>query len=146
MIETIQKHAENIKNGLETVKPGMPFKMTTAATVGDGVWQGDLGLEVIEKVPSNYVKVNNVGNTTQLVRGNTIGSRHCLDSLQGVELYHPNDWSDESLFGPVFITSLERTVLHPTHGAVVIPAGMTILCRYQREWDKELAKERRTRD
>ncbi len=81
----------------------------------------------------------------QLVRGNTQGAKHCLDSLDGVELWLPKDWSDDSLQGPFLRIAEQRTVLHPTHGAVVLIAG-SYLCCYQREHDRELAKARRAAD
>ncbi len=147
-IERVEKHAKRISNREhETVKPGQPFRITEAASVGDGCWQGDLGIEVVAKVPQGYVRIEKPKVADkQLVPGNTQGSKHCLDSLRGVQVYRPSDWSEESLAGPCLVLMEERTILHPTHGAVTIPAGFTVLCRYQREWDKEQAKERRARD
>lgn len=132
---------------LETVSPGLPFEISAAADVGDGVWQGDLGLEIVAGVPAGYERVKgNSAKLKQLVRGSTEGSRHCLDSLRGVELYHPANWTDESLVGPCFITKQQRVVQHPKHGDVTVPAGTTILCRYQREFDSEQRRERRNQD
>lgn len=147
-IERVEKHAKRISNGEhETVKPGQPFRITEAASVGDGAWQGDLGLEIVSSVPASYDRVEKLkANDKQLVPGSTQGSKHCLDSLRGVQVFRPKDWSEESLDGPCLVLAEERTILHPTHGAVTIPAGFTVLCRYQREWDKEQAKERRSRD
>lgn len=147
-IEKLQRHARRIGSGNhERVKPGMPFRITEAASVGDGVWQGDLGLEIVVAVPPGYVLVERPsGADRQLVPGNTQGARHCLDSLDGVTLYRPARWSEESLAGPCIVLEQERTILHPTHGPVTIPAGFTVLCRYQREWDREQQQERRARD
>ena len=62
-------------------------------------------------------------------------------------MYMPARWDDESLQGPILVLSEDRTVLHPTHGSVVMLAGTTVECRYQREHDKEMAREeRRNRD
>lgn len=147
-IDRVQKHARNISNGEhETVKPGQPFHVTEAASVGDGVWQGDLGLEIVANVPDEYVRIKKpAASDKQLVPGNTQGAKHCLDSLRGVTIFRPTDWSEESIAGPCLVLTQDRTILHPTHGAVTIPAGFTVLCRYQREWDKEQAKELRARD
>ncbi len=78
--------------------------------------------------------------------GRRKGSKHCLDSLAGVKIYRPSDWSEESLAGPCLVLSAERVIMHPVHGAVTIPAGLIVGCRYQREWDREVARERRARD
>lgn len=137
---------KDMESHLEAVRPGLPFRFTEAATIGDGVWQGDLGLEIVAAVPADYVKAKK--KSRQLVPGNTRGSKHCLDSLDGVELFYAPAWpaSAESLQGPAFVLTKERTVTHPVHGDVTIPAGFTVLCRYQREFDSELRRERRNAD
>lgn len=136
----------DMESHLETVAPGQPFSFTEAASVGDGCWQGDLGLEVVAGVPAGYELASKP--STQLVPGATQGSRHCLDSLKGVKLYLPEGWPTptDQLAGPVFVLSKPRTVTHPVHGDVSIPAGFTIRCRYQREYDAEQRRERRAAD
>lgn len=151
-IEKIQRHAKRIANGKDPkVRPGMPFRFTEACTVNDCCWQGDLGIVIAGDAdshpPAGYLMV--VSRTEldrQLVPGNTQGAKHCLDSLNGVTLYRPQQWTEESLEGPFLQFTEERTILHPTHGPVTIPAGFSVQCHYQREWDRELAKERRARD
>lgn len=133
-----------LQQHLETIEPGQPVTLTSAASCGDAVRQGDLYLVVVEKVPEGYAKASRASK--QLVPGTTRGAKHCLDSLDGVEVYLPKEWREESLQGPCLVLTKERTVLHPVHGAVTIAAGHTILCCYQREWEKEQAKERRARD
>jgi hypothetical protein len=146
-IREITTHAKAIREGREEVKPGMPANFTAASQAGDGVWQGDLGLEIVDAVPDGYVNVKRPkAADRKLVPGITEGSRHTLDSLDGVKLFRPEKWDEESLAGPCFVLTEERTVLHPTHGPVTIPAGFTVLCRYQREWDKIQQQERRARD
>ena len=147
-IDGIETHATAIKNGEhESVRPGLPWEFSEACQPGDGCWQGDLVLEIVACVPQGYVKVSKPTKAdAKLVPGETQGSRHCLDSLAGVTLYRPEEWDAESLQGPCFVLAKRRKVIHPTHGAVTIPAGFTVLCRYQREWEKELQRERRARD
>lgn len=147
-IERIERHAKRIAGGKAKIHPGQPHRISEAASVGDGVWQGDLGLEIAAKVPSDYVRVEKpTTRDCQLVPGNTEGAKHCLDSFAGVELYRPKEWPNaESLTGPCLVLTQERTVLHPKHGNVTIPAGFTIQCRYQREYDAELKRERRNAD
>jgi hypothetical protein len=147
-IERIQNHAERIGNGeIERVKPGMPLAFTAACVAGDAIRQGDLYLIIVDQVPSNYIAVKRpTKEDRQLVPGNTEGSRHCLDSLTGVKLFRPAKWDAESLEGPCMVLAKNRTILHPTHGQVLMPAGLTVICRYQREWDKEQQKQLRARD
>ncbi len=148
-VATCEKVMGEIQQHLETVRPGMPFRISDAADVGDGVWQGDLCLEIVAAVPADYVRVKKPkAADKQLVPGQAQGSRHCLESLEGVKLYRPADWGNDldALAGPCLVLGQEATVLHPTHGAVTIPAGRTILCSYQRTWDAEQRKQRRSLD
>ena len=147
-IEKIEKRAAQIKAGeCERVKPGMATRFTEASTVGDEITQGDLCFVIVDAVPAGFTVVKKPqAIDKQLVPGNTKGAKHCLKSLGGVKLYRPANWDGESLEGPCLVTSKEATVLHPTHGAVTIPAGFTVQCFYPREWDKEQAKERRNAD
>ena len=148
VIEKIESRAKQIAAGeMEQVKPGMPASFTAACQSGDCIRQGDLYLIVADCVPGDYVKVKRPNaSDRQLVPGNTQGARHCLDSIRGVKMFRPEKWDSESLQGPCIVTSEKRTVTHPTHGHIVIPAGMTVLCRYQREWEKEQQREMRARD
>ncbi len=148
VIEKIQKHAAKIRNGEhDKIGPGVPVTISNALVAGEGVAQGDLNIIVADSVPRGYVLIKKPqSRDNQLVPGNTVGAKHCLDSLAGVTLYRPQQWTEESLDGPCLVLTQERTVLHPTHGAVTIPAGMTVVCHYQREYDRELAIERRARD
>lgn len=147
-IEKIQRHAKRIASGKDPkVKPGSPICFTEACTPGDVCRQGDLYLEIVAAVPQGLLRVDSLRDADrQLVPGNTQGAKHCLDSLAGVEIHRPKVWNEESLDGPCLVLSEERTVLHPTHGAVTIPAGFTVQCHYQREFDAEQQRERRSRD
>lgn len=146
-IELIERHARNIAEGRERVKPGMPYRISEATCVGEGVWQGDLGIEIVASVPNGHVLIERPTDVDrQLVPGNTVGSRHCLASLSGVKLYRRADWSAESLVGPCIVCESETTITHPTHGAVTIPAGFTVALRYQRVWEAEQRKARRAAD
>jgi len=146
VIEKIEQHCQRIADGSEKVYPGMPLRFTEACVPGDCIWQGDLGLVIADgkKPPSGYVKPNQ--ETVRLVPGNTVGSKHCLDTLDGVEMYVPKEWNEETFDGPFLILSKEVNILHPTHGTVTIPAGFSVQCYYQREYDKILEQERRARD
>ncbi len=146
----IEHHAATIAAGAhETVRPGMPFRITEAASPGDAVWQGDLAIEVVadDEMPLNYAEVERPTDADrQLVPGNTRGAKHCLDSLSGVRVFRPKSWPNVTRTGPLLRLSEERTILHPVHGPVTVPAGMSVLCSYQREWDAEQRAERRNAD
>jgi len=145
VIEKMQQFVSKVsKNEHETVKPGQPVRFTEACMPGDRIWQGDLALTIRTSVPSNYNLADKP--SVQLVVGNTEGSKHCLDSLNNVDIYLPPVWNAESLKGPVLVVKQETTVLHPTHGDVTIPEGFIVECTYQKEWDKEQAREARARD
>ena len=147
MTATIDQTMTRLQSHLESVRPGEPFTISGAADVGDGCWQGDLGIEIVAAVPADYVQIKRPRTADrQLVPGNTEGSRHCLDSLRGVTIFRPAKWDAESLQGPCLVLTQARTITHPKHGDVTIPAGRTVLCRYQREFDAEQRRERRARD
>jgi hypothetical protein len=148
VIERITTHAKLIADGEhDRIRPGLPFKFSAATQPGDGCWQGDLGIEIVDRVPGGYCEVDPLKEEDkQLVPGSTSGAKHCLKSLKGVRLYRPIKWDEESLQGPCLATTRPATILHPIHGPVTIPADVTVLCRYQREWDKEQQRERRTLD
>jgi hypothetical protein len=148
-IETIQEHARRIAASKDpAVMPGRPEKFTEGSTAGDIIAQGDLYLMIVDEVPAGYTRVAKpLAGDKQLVPGITQGAKHCLNRVKGVELYRPADWGKgESLLGPCFRSKNEVTVLHPTHGDVTVPAGMTVLCGYQPEFDAELRRERRNAD
>ena len=148
VIDRITKTVESFVDGThENIRPGMPFRIPDAWEEGDAGAQGDLVFVLRDQVPAGYVKVETpTEKDRQLVRGNTQGARHCLDSLVGVELYHPADWSDESLDGPYLRVSQDRTVLHPTHGPWTIPAGLAVQCEYPRVYDQEQQRASRAKD
>jgi hypothetical protein len=147
-IDKIQRSTKKIAEGKDPkVKPGNPERFTAAACVGDAIRQGDLYIVIAGQHPAGYEPVKKPKDIDrQLVPGNTEGAKHCLDSLAGVEIWQPKNWTEESLDGPFVRLSQERTILHPVHGSVTVPAGIAFQCHYQREFDREMQKERRARD
>lgn len=144
VISKIERKVRRIASGKDKIKPGQPIRFPLAASLDDCIRQGDLYLVLVDNVPPDYLPSSAV--QLQLVPGNTVGAKHCLDSSIGVEQWLPPNWNEDSLDGPVMRFTEERTVVHPTHGHVIIPAGMMVQCHYQREWSREEAKERRARD
>lgn len=145
-IELCEKHVKKINEGRARVSPGNPFHLNEAASVGDGVWQGDLGIEIVEKIPDGYVPSK---RTRQLVPGDTLGARHCLDDPSTVDQFSlPEGWGKDytGLDGPSFVCILETTISHPVHGDVIVSKGHVVRCRYQRNLDEETKREQRAVD
>lgn len=148
-IKEVVAHAEAIANGQhETVKPGMPQAFSEASVEGDVIWQGDLGIAIVDDaIPEDYVKVKIKDLCLVPSSDNSIGSRHCLGSKEGVEMWTPEQWDSESMFGPYLRLSNGADVTHPVHGDVHIPSSFKcIQILYQREYDEELKRERRAKD
>ena len=148
--ESVQK---NLQSHLSSISPGQPFRLTSSHSIGDGVWQGDLGISIVSKVPSDYVEIMNPQDVDrQLVPESGQGSHHRLKSLIGVRIFHPKDWgvSPTNLRGPFIILTFPNEIVHEPghdhpHGTIFIDEPMIIECRYQRNWSKE-QRERRTLD
>lgn len=150
---TVERHAQRIRenspvNNPDVVGPGQPLYLNSAAAIGDGVWQGDLGIEIVAGLPDGYVTAP---VRLQLVPGNTTGSRHCLlDPSTVTEFALPQGWSDnqdyDGLRGPYFQCVKDTTIPHPIHGPAIIAAGHCIALRYQRNLDEETKRERRAAD
>lgn len=103
----------------------------------DFVRQGDLYIWLKSEVPKKAKKVE---AKNQLVPGQTKGSRHCLDSLDGVTVYELADGNE--LQGPIIKLICERLITHPEHGNWRLGAGVYEIT-YQRAFAEEL---RRVRD
>jgi hypothetical protein len=147
-IENALEYVKSISDGNhDTVRPGMPLTFSEACVSGDTIWQGDLGICIVDDgPPSDYIHLENV-HQCLVPGGTTIGARHCLDRCDCVEMWIPERWDETSLNGPYLHLTNGITITHPVHGNVTIPACFTkIQIMYQREWDAELARERRARD
>lgn len=144
VIERIENEAASIR---EKLGPGNALHVSAACDVGEGPWQGDLGLKIIAELPKTGFKPAPAGSTRLVPEGGE-GSRHMIADANTVELYYPEGWSNkyEGLVGPVFKCVKETTITHPTHGHVTFDAGVMVQCRYQREYDAELRRERRNAD
>jgi hypothetical protein len=147
--------ADRLKDHLSTVSPGLPFTITDAHQVGEGGWQGDLGIEIAPAgVPKGYVKVENPTDADrQLAVEAGAGSHHRLRSLDGVELYRPKDWgkADDDVRGPYIVLTKPNAIVHEPghdhpHGTVNIAGPCNLQIRYQRNLDAETRKEIRARD
>lgn len=136
----IEAVASKLKTHTDSVSPGNPTTLGAVHQHGDGVWQGDLGIEIVSKVPPGYVQVENPTDADrQLVPEGGQGSHHRLRSFDGVKLYRPADWgqNETDLRGPCIVFTEPNAIMHEPghdkpHGAVNIECPMTVLCRYQR--------------
>lgn len=151
---TIDTIASTLKSHVESVSPGQPFRLTDAHEIGDAVWQGDLGIEIVGSIPDDYELIQAKDIDRQLVPlGGGPGSHHRLQSLDGVKLYRPKDWgqSDTDLRGPCVVFGKANAIVHESgtahpHGTVFIDAPMTVLCRYQRNLAADAREARRAAD
>ena len=154
MQSTINDISKTLVRHVSTVSPGLPIVIGEAANVGDFVHQGDLIIYVSDKVPHDYVLVENPQDIDrQLVPlGGGPGSHHRLKSLDGVTIYRPNDWgkSDTDLRGPCIVFDKPNQIVHEPgtshpHGTVDILVPM-VTCRYQRNLSDDERAARRAAD
>jgi hypothetical protein len=125
-----------IVSSVEKIKNDNDQRFPEAASFGDYIRQGDVHVELIEKVPENSSLQTEPSN--QVAPGNTKGSRHILSSLDGVEIYILN--SSTELQGPIVKTIKETTLTHPEHGDWILPANRVYAITYQRAYGKELKR------
>jgi len=129
LLKTIQ--SESVINDAEQLFP-------LAATPDcDYVRQGDVYIWLVSKLPQDAKPVKAI---EQLAPGTTKGSRHCLDSLNGVTMFVRLNANE--LQGPFMRLDCERVVTHPEHGDWRLPPGLYEIT-YQRAFADEL---RRVRD
>lgn len=147
--------AERLKAHLATVTPGKSFRLTAVHGPGDGVWQGDLGIEIVEPgVPAEYERVTAPTDADrQLAVENGAGSHHRLASLDGVTIYRPPGWGRRrvDLEGPYLVLTRPNAIVHEPghskpHGTVFIDAPCAIRIRYQRNLDLATGEPRRAMD
>ena len=147
-LNRLETRARELREGkFEKVGPGKPARLSEALMPGEGGAQGDLHIFVGSGVPKGYEKVEKLTDADrQLVFGNTQGAKHCLDSLEGVTMYRPKGWNEESLIGPYLLLTQERVINHPTHGPVTLPAGREYNICYPRDFDVEQKRAERSKD
>lgn len=102
-------------------------------SVGDHVRQGDLYIWALEEIPSGAVPMGAVH--LQLAPGTSQGSRHALDSADGVSMFSLR--TPNALQGPMFMLDQPRTITHPEHGHITLPPGCYGVT-YQRAYADEL--------
>ncbi len=150
-IESVRERSEEIQSGASCAertdgKCRPPAFFPDNPMIDTAIAQGDLFLLIAEDVPVGYTK--RTDESLQLVPGDTVGARHCLIAGSPCDVFDPPGFGPEyeELMGPFLVTTGSVEVAHPTHANVMIPGGTTVECRYQKTWDAEQRRERRTRD
>ena len=128
----VREHAEAIRND----------EHQTIATMSprDAWAQGDLLLVCLSEKPA--VRLDRVESPAlQLAPGDTQGSRHCLESLDGITVWRRGDPGDgeDPLDGPILEAPRGLRVNHPEHGDVSLPPGIYSVV-YQRAYAEELRR------
>lgn len=136
---------EAVRSKAEEIKNDKPQYFPVAASPGDTVRQGDLyicfeGDSLKDKLfTADVKKLKKVEKPQKkLVDGNTQGSQHCLESLQGVTVYDRVD--KVATDGPILVLEEPRWVTHPEHGHWQLPPGVYSIT-YQRAFADELRRQ-----
>jgi hypothetical protein len=127
---------ETLESIVRTAKERARANLVRYGTLspGDTHRQGDLYIMCLAALPASVVCTQ---AQKQLVPGSTQGSRHALDSLEGVEFY--SLLQATQLDGPVLVLTKRRTVTHPEHGHVSLPPGVYAVT-YQRQYAEKLRR------
>jgi len=134
------------KTGPDTIAQG-DLLIAIFREIPEGFKSGDELVINKKDIPKDFTEITPLMPThMQLVPGNTEGAKHCLAHLEGVRMFRPANWNEESLEGPILAFSKANAIVHPVHGNVTIPAGFICDINYDRQWDVEQRKEARARD
>lgn len=115
---SITQTLSDIAEAVERIKNDAPQQFPEAASIGDAVRQGDIYIQLISESDLDTMKYlyNRVDTPVlQLAPGNTKGSRHVLESADGVEMYLPAD-TDEAVMRYVFAKHGEKLPAKRTNG------------------------------
>ena len=108
----IEKEFGLIESKLEEITNTDPQNLENMEPLDE--WrQGDCR---IIRLPDDFDKENleKAKSETQLAPGDTVGSRHCLSSRDGVQFFSLK--YANALDGPIIKTSKPVTITHPEHG------------------------------
>lgn len=134
-MKTATEVFQKIRQSAEAISNCDTQRFPEAASVGDYWRQGDLYITLLNEVPINVELKTKF--SLQLAGGTTQGSRHILDSADGIKYYLVKN--ADALQGPILVLSKERTITHPEHGDVILPCG-TYEITYQRAFAEELKR------
>lgn len=129
-----------VRESAEKIKNNEPQRFPEAASHLDYFRQGDLYVTWLDPELFNIEEELEPADgpiELQLAPGDTKGSRHILDSAEGVTIYKRKN--SDALSGPVMRTTCERTITHPEHGHLICPPGLYSIT-YQRAFADELRR------
>jgi hypothetical protein len=136
MNKTQQKN-ERVTEVFEAFAPLKDTQVIEEMAVGHHVRQGDIYVEMIEKISLSAKPTDNM----QLAPGESKGSRHTVFGCKVYEIKHSPNRENPILLGPQ-ISSKERfTVSHPEHADFSMPPG-----NYQVIYQMDYATKRRIQD
>lgn len=105
---TVSATLNDIHEAVEKIKNDQMQHFPEAASIGDAVRQGDVYIQLIDDASLGalhgfYVPVapEALENHLQLAPGNTKGSRHILQSADGLEMWLPVD-NDEAILKAIY--------------------------------------------
>ena len=139
---TATKAFQEVRSRAEAIRNDQTQRFSEGAGAGDTFAQGDVYFTLLDALPKGCVPAQLDGDL-QLAPGTTQGSRHRLESSEGVAVMRLPD--PGILDGPILILTEERTVTHPEHGHVVLPGKRIYAVSYQRSLDAE-EREHRVQD
>ena len=144
LVKTLEQGRKQM--AAESIISDRPHRCPEAIAAGDAHRQGDiyityLGRELPSDMPKRSLDVQKAP-TLQLAPGNNPGSRHCLDSLDGVTVY--NRKNAGAYDGPVLFIGKdqERSIVHPDHGDFTHMVEGYYNISYQRTGETEEAQRR----
>lgn len=137
-METAEHTFQEIRQSAEAIRNDECQTFPESARDGDAARQGDVYVIFRDKLPE--VDENRFEEFTaeaQVAPGNTQGSRHIWDSLEGVRMFRwIGIWNERGeTQGPFYVLDQPRTLTHPEHGDWLFPAGVYEI-RYQRKFDR----------
>lgn len=104
IVNNVQQTLVDIADAVEKIKNDQLQHFPEAASIGDAVRQGDIYIQLIdahdlETLGALYAPVNNaeLSNHLQLAPGNTKGSRHIIQSSDGLMMWLPTLTDDAVL-------------------------------------------------
>ena len=129
------------QHGLENALKADVYVVPQDLKPGQWVAQGDLNFIIVKSIPSNAKLVKNP--SLQLAPGNSKGSRHCLNSLQNVDVYSIENGN--ALLGYWLKIKGETIVTHPEHKHQVWRtnsdgSAVNMIVTYQRQHAEELRR------
>lgn len=117
------------------------LKIVPDLEIGDSIPQGDLNFTLFPSVPSSAVLIPSSEFLTenpslQLAPGRTKGSRHCLSSLENVNIYKllsPNVIQGQGL---ILEFTGETIITHPEHDDQLWKKGVVIVTHQRQRADE----------